>query len=76
MDKTTQCNSFPVRHINSKDIPVWGEETLPQSAQLLMFVTEKDMECGQFMPFIYKLPAGFLPLLNRASRQWRPPLPG
>ena len=60
MDKTDKCNSFPIRHIQSKDIPVWGEDLLPQSAQLLMFVTEKDQQCGQYMPFIYKLPAGFL----------------
>lgn len=60
MDNYDKCNSFPIRHINSKDIPVWGEDTLPQSAQLLMFITEKDMECGSYMPFIYKLPAGFL----------------
>lgn len=55
-----KCNDFPIRHIDSKDIPVWGEDLLPQSAQLLMFVTEQDQMCGQFMPFIYKLPAGFL----------------
>lgn len=54
------CNRFPIRHINSKDIPVWGEETLPESAQLLMFVTEKDQQCGQYLPFIYKLPYRFL----------------
>lgn len=58
--KDDRCNEFPIRHINSKDIPIWGEETLPQSAQLLMFVTERDHECGKFMPFAYKLPATFL----------------
>ena len=55
-----QCNDFPIRHIDSKDIPVWGEETLPQSATLLMLVTEQDQECGKYLPFAYKLPAGFL----------------
>lgn len=60
MEKQDMCNDFPIRHIDSKDIPVWGEDLLPQSAQLLMFVTEQDQMCGQFMPFIYKLPAGFL----------------
>lgn len=60
MENQDMCNDFPIRHIDSKDIPVWGEDLLPQSAQLLMFVTERDMNCGQFMPFIYKLPAGFL----------------
>lgn len=60
MDKTDQCNNFPIRHINSKDIPVWGEDTLPQSAKLLMFVTEQDQQCGKFMPFAYKLPTSFL----------------
>ena len=55
-----QCDEFPVRHLNSNDLPVWGEETLPQSAQFLMFVTEKDRQCGQYMPFAYRLPAGFL----------------
>lgn len=54
------CNDFPVRHINSKDIPVWGEELLPQSASVLMFVTEQDQECGKYLPFAYKLPASFL----------------
>ena len=60
MENFDKCNDFPIRHINSKDIPVWGEELLPQSAQLLMFVTEQDKQCGQYMPFCYKLPAGFL----------------
>ena len=60
MDKTDQCNNFPIRHINSKDIPVWGEDLLPQSAKLLMFVTEQDQQCGKYLPFIYKLPASFL----------------
>lgn len=60
MDKSDQCDNFPIRHINSKDIPVWGEDTLPQSAKLLMFVTEQDQQCGKFLPFIYKLPASFL----------------
>lgn len=55
-----QCNDFPIRHIDSKDIPVWGEETLPQSATLLMLVTEQDKECGKYLPFAYKLPASFL----------------
>lgn len=54
------CNDFPVRHINSKDIPVWGEDTLPESATLLMLVTEQDQQCGKFLPFAYKLPASFL----------------
>ena len=54
------CNNFPIRHIDSRDIPVWGEDTLPESAQFLMFVTEKDKQCGQMMPFVYRLPAGFL----------------
>ena len=60
MEKFDKCNDFPIRHIDSRDIPVWGEDLLPQSAQLLMFVTEKDFNCGQFMPFIYKLPASFI----------------
>lgn len=60
MQHFDRCNDFPIRHINSKDIPVWGEDLLPQSAQLLMFVTEKDKQCGQYLPFVYKLPAGFL----------------
>lgn len=54
------CNDFPIRHIDSKDIPVWGEDTLPDSAQLLMFVTEKSKQCGKYLPFCYKLPASFL----------------
>lgn len=54
------CERYPIRHIDSKDIPVWNEDTLPGSAQLLMFVTEQDKQCGQFMPFVYRLPAGFL----------------
>ena len=54
------CNDFPIRHINSKDIPVWGEELLPQSATLLMMVTEQDQQCGKYLPFAYKLPASFL----------------
>lgn len=57
MDK---CDNFPIRHLNSKDIPVWGEELLPQSASLLMFVTEQDKQCGKYLPFCYKLPASFL----------------
>lgn len=60
MDKSDQCDNFPIRHINSKDIPVWGEDTLPQSANLLMFVTEQDQQCGKYLPFAYKLPASFL----------------
>lgn len=60
MDNNDNCNNFPVRHINSKDIPVWGEETLPQSATLLMLVTEQDKECGKYLPFAYKLPASFV----------------
>ena len=54
------CDRFPVKHINSKDIPVYSGETIPTSAQLLMFVTEQDQQCGQFLPFIYKLPAGMI----------------
>lgn len=54
------CNSFPIRHLNSKDIPVWGEETLPNDSSLLMFVTEKSQTCGKYLPFAYKLPASFL----------------
>ena len=60
MDHFDKCNDFPIRHIDSKDIPVWGEELLPESAQLLMFVTEQDRQCGQYMPFVYKLPASFI----------------
>lgn len=60
MEELDRCNDYPIRHIESRDIPVWGEDTLPQSAQLLMFVTEKDSQCGGYMPFVYKLPAGFL----------------
>lgn len=58
--KFDNCNDFPIRHIDSKDIPVWGEDLLPQSAQLLMFVTEQDRECGKYMPFAYKLPTSFI----------------
>lgn len=54
------CEDFPIRHIDSKDIPTWSEELLPSSAELLMFVTEQDKQCGRFMPFIYKLPTSFL----------------
>ena len=54
------CEDFPIRHIDSKYIPVWSEELLPSSAQLLMFVTEQDKQCGQYMPFAYKLPTSFL----------------
>lgn len=54
------CNDFPIRHIDSKDIPVFGEDVLPQSAELLMFVTEQDQQCGKYLPFIYRLPASFL----------------
>lgn len=54
------CNNFPIRHINSKDIPVWGEDLLPQSAQLLMLVTEQDQQCGRYLPFAYRLPASFV----------------
>ena len=70
MEKFDKCNDFPIRHIDSRDIPVWGEDLLPQSAQLLMFVTEKDFNCGQFMPFIYKLPASFIsPASGQHSRK-------
>lgn len=55
-----RCNNFPIRHINSKDIPVWGEDLLPQSAQLLMLVTEQDQSCGKYLPFAYRLPASFV----------------
>lgn len=61
------CNNFPIRHINSKDIPVWGEDLLPQSAQLLMFVTEKDQQCGQYLPFVYKLPTSFISPANNTK---------
>lgn len=54
------CNNFPIRHIDSKDIPTWGEDLLPESAQLLMFVTEQDQACGKYLPFVYRLPASFL----------------
>lgn len=54
------CNNFPIRHINSKDIPVWGEDLLPQSAQLLMLVTEQGQQCGKYLPFAYRLPASFV----------------
>lgn len=54
------CNNFPIRHLNSKDIPEWGEELLPQDSQLLMFVTEQDQQCGKYLPFVYKLPTSFL----------------
>lgn len=54
------CEDFGIRHIDSKDIPTWSEELLPSSAELLMFVTEQDKQCGRFMPFIYKLPTSFL----------------
>lgn len=57
MDK---CNDFPIRHIQSKDIPVWREDLIPESATLLMLVTEQDRNCGQYLPFAYKLPASFL----------------
>lgn len=59
-EKFDNCNDFPIRHINSKDIPVWGEELLPQSATLLMLVTEQDQECGKYLPFAYQLPTSFL----------------
>lgn len=54
------CDNFPIRHINSKDIPEWGEDTLPNSAKLLMFVTELDQNCGKYLPFVYKLPMGYV----------------
>ena len=54
------CNDFPVRHIDSRDMPVWGEDTLPESATLVMMVTEQDQRCGKYLPFAYKLPASFL----------------
>lgn len=54
------CTNFPIRHIDSKDIPVWGEDILPQSATLLMMVTEQDKECGKYLPFAYKLPASYV----------------
>ena len=60
MSEFDNCNNFPIRHINSKDIPVWGEDLLPQSATLLMLVTEQDQECGKYLPFAYKLPASFI----------------
>lgn len=55
-----KCNDFPIRHIDSKDIPTWGEENLPQSAKFLMFITEQDKQCGHYLPFIYKLPASYI----------------
>ena len=54
------CNNFPIRHLNSKDIPEWGEELIPQGSSLLMFVTEQDQQCGKYLPFVYKLPTSFL----------------
>lgn len=60
MSEFDNCNNFPIRHINSKDIPVWGEDLLPQSATLLMLVTEQDQQCGKYLPFAYKLPASFI----------------
>lgn len=54
------CEDFPIRHIDSKDIPAWNEESLPSSASLLMFVTEQDKQCGRYLPFVYKLPTSFL----------------
>lgn len=54
------CNNFPIRHINSRDIPDWEEDLLPQSAKLLMFVTEQDQQCGKYLPFVYKLPMAFM----------------
>lgn len=59
MDKK-DCTKPSIRHIRSKDIPVFGEDVLPESAQLLMFVTEQDQNCGQYKPFIYRLPASFI----------------
>lgn len=53
------CDTFPIRHLDSKDLPVWGEEYLPQSAEALMFVTEKDKRCGKYLPFVYRLPMSF-----------------
>ena len=60
MDHFDKWNDFPIRHIDSKDIPVWGEDLLPASAELLMFVEEQDRQCGQYMPFVYRLPASFI----------------
>ena len=54
------CDSFPIRHINSKDIPVFDDEILPSSAEVLMFVTEQDKQCGHYLPFVYRLPMGYL----------------
>lgn len=54
------CEDFPIRHIDSKDIPAWNEESFPSSASLLMFVTEQDKQCGRYLPFVYKLPTSFL----------------
>lgn len=71
-----KCDEFPVRHINSKDIPVWDAGVvLPPSAQLLMFVTERDQSCGQSLPFIYKLPTSQV-LPSGQANPWTITLPG
>lgn len=54
------CEKTPVRDLDSKDIPVWGQETIPEGASLLMFVTELNQQCGQYVPFVYKLPTSML----------------
>lgn len=64
MDK---CNEPKIRHIKSKDLPLWREDTLPESATLLMLVTEQDRNCGQYLPFAYQLPTSFLTPGNSTS---------
>lgn len=65
MDK---CDTFPIRHLDTKTLPTWGEDLLPASAEFLMFVTEQDKQCGGYYPFAYKLPASYLsPSASSAS---------
>lgn len=60
LGKEAKCDDYPVRSLDSEDVPIWGEATLPEKGYLLMAAIQQDRQCGEYIPYLYHLPIASL----------------
>lgn len=56
----SECNDYPVRNLDARDVPTWEQTALPAEGYLLMASVQKDQQCGKNLPYLYHLPIGMI----------------
>ena len=58
--KTKDCDDYPIKSLDTADLPVWGDSVLPPNGYLLMSSVQKDTRCGDEVPYYFHLPIASL----------------